>query len=222
MQKKYRTISVVIADDHEIFRDGFRAMLKKYPEIKLVGEAENGKELIEVVERLKPNVIFTDIKMPVMDGIEATKKLTKNNSEINIVALSMFDEESLILEMLEAGAKGYMLKNSHKDEIIEAIHHVSVGDSYYCKHTSEKLIRLIAKSSYNPFKKNEKPQFSERETQIIRLICEQYSNKEIASMLNLSVRTIEGYREKIQEKMNVNNTAGIVVHAIKSGIYQIK
>jgi DNA-binding NarL/FixJ family response regulator len=92
MQKQYRNISVVIADDHEIFRDGFRVMLKKYPEIKLVGEAENGKELIDIVGKLKPDVIFTDIKMPVLDGIDATKQLLKNNPDINIVALSMFDE----------------------------------------------------------------------------------------------------------------------------------
>ena len=221
MQKQYRNISVVIADDHEIFRDGFRAMLKKYPEIKLVGEAENGKELIDIVGKLKPDVIFTDIKMPVMDGIEATKQLIKNNPDINIVALSMFDEDSLIMEMLEAGAKGYMLKNAHKEEIIEAIHHVSKGDTYYCKHTSDKLIKLIAKSSFNPFKKIPKPQFSERETQIIKLICEQYANKEIAAQLNLSVRTIEGYREKIQEKAKARNSAGIVIFAIKNQIHKI-
>jgi DNA-binding NarL/FixJ family response regulator len=222
MQKRNLPISVVIADDHEIFRDGFRAMLKKYPETKLIGEAENGKELIEIAGKLKPQVIFTDIKMPVMDGIEATKFLVKNNPEVNIIALSMFDEDTLIMEMLEAGAKGYLLKNAQKDEIIEAIRHVSNGSNYYCKDTSEKLIRLISKSTFNPYKKNPKQQFSERETQIIKLICEQYANKEIAAMLNLSVRTIEGHREKIQEKMDVLNTAGIVVHAIKAGIYQIK
>jgi DNA-binding NarL/FixJ family response regulator len=221
MQKQYHKISVVMADDHEIFRDGFRAMLNKYPGIHLVGEAENGKELITIVEKLKPDVVLTDIKMPVMDGIEATKQLVKMNPDINIVALSMFDEDTLIMEMLEAGAKGYLLKNAHKDEIIEAILHVSEGDTFYCKHTSEKLIRLIAKSSFNPFKKISRPQFSERETQIIKLICEQYANKEIAAMLNLSVRTIEGYREKIQEKAKARNTAGIVIFAIKNQIHKI-
>jgi DNA-binding NarL/FixJ family response regulator len=221
MQKQYRNISVVIADDHEIFRDGFRAMLKKYPEIKLVGEAENGKELIDIAGKLNPDVIFTDIKMPVMDGIEATKQLIRNNPNINIVTLSMSDEDTLIMEMLEAGAKGYLLKNAQKDEIIEAIHHVSNGDTYYCKHTSDKLIKLIAKSSFNPFKKNSNPKFSERETQIIKLICEQYANKEIAAMLNLSVRTIEGYREKIQEKAKARNSAGIVIFAIKNQIHKI-
>jgi DNA-binding NarL/FixJ family response regulator len=221
MQKQYHNISVVIADDHEIFRDGFRAMLKKYPEIKLVGEAENGKELIDIVNKLKPDVIFTDIKMPVMDGIEATKQLIKNDPYVHIVALSMFDEDTLIMEMLEAGAKGYMLKNAHKDEIIEAIHQVSLGETYYCKHTSEKLVKLIAKSSFNPYKKDPKPQFSEREMQIIKLICEQYANKEIAASLNLSVRTIEGYREKIQEKAKARNAAGIVIFAIKNQIHKI-
>jgi two-component system response regulator NreC len=135
--------------------------------------------------------------------------------------VSIFEEDSLIIEMLEAGAKGFMLKNAQKDEIIEAIHHVSEGNTYYCRQTSDKLIKLISKSPFNPYKKNPKPQFSEREIQIIKLICEQYANKEIASMLNLSVRTIEGYREKIQEKAKARNAAGIVIFAIKNRIHNL-
>ncbi len=222
MMKTTTPISIIIADDHEIFRDGFKVMLKKYPEIKLLSEAENGKELIALVEELKPDVILTDIKMPKMDGIEATKQLVRNNPGINIIALSMFDEDNLILDMLEAGARGYLLKNTHKEDIIEAIKTVNNEETYYCKHTSTKLIRLISKSRFNPYSKTPKMQFSEKETEVVRYICEQLSNKEIAVRMNLSVRTIEGYREKIQEKMNVKNSAGIAVYAIKSGMYEIK
>src|SRR5215207_1311812 len=114
-------IRIVLADDHEIFRDGFKVMIKKQPSVQLVGEAANGEELIALTSQLRPDVIITDIKMPVMDGIEATKRLTADFPEIGIIALSMFDEENLIVEMLEAGAKGYLLKNAHKDEILEAI-----------------------------------------------------------------------------------------------------
>ena len=219
--KTYSQISIVIADDHEIFRDGFRIMSKKYPEIVLTGEAANGKELIELVEEYQPDVILTDIKMPKMDGIEATKRLISKNPECKIIALSMFDEDNLIIDILEAGAKGYLLKNSNKEEIIAAIRQVYNGQTYYCKHTSAKLIQMIAKSKFNPYKKTPKPQFSEKEIEIIKLICDQFSNKEIASKLSLSVRTIEGYREKIQEKTNARNTAGIVVYAIKNGIHEI-
>jgi len=215
-------ISIVIADDHEIFRDGFRIMVKKHPEIKISGEAENGKELIELVEELKPDVILTDIKMPKMDGIDATKQLVKKDPEIKIIALSMFDEDNLIIDILEAGARGYLLKNANKEEIVEAIKMVNNGQTYYCKHTSGKLVQMIAKSKFNPYKKTPKPNFSDREIEIITLICDQFSNKEIATRLNLSVRTIEGYREKIQEKTNAKNSAGIVIFAIKNKLYELK
>lgn len=221
MDKAYSPVTLVIADDHEIFREGFRAMAKKFPEVKVIGEAENGKELVHLAERLKPDVVLTDIKMPEMDGIEATRQLLKLKPLIPVIALSMFDEDNLIVDMLEAGAKGYLLKNAHKDEIIEAIKAVSQGKTYYCKHTSAKLLQMIAKSKFNPYKKIPKPQFNEREIEVIRLICDQFSNKEIAEKLNLSIRTIEGYREKIVEKMEVHNTAGIVVFAIKTSIYKI-
>lgn len=222
MHKPSFPITIVIADDHELFRDGFRVMLKKYPEIKLIGEAENGKDLVDLVQKRKPHVVLTDIKMPRMDGIEATRQLMKKNPEANIIALSMFDEDNLIIDMLEAGARGYLLKNSNKEEIMEAIRMVSNGQTFYCKTTSTKLVSMIAKSKFNPYRKTLAPEFSDKEIGIIRLICDQLSNKEIAEKLNLSVRTIEGYREKIQEKMEVKNTAGIVVFAIKKSIYQIK
>ena len=115
MMKTIAPIRIVLADDHEIFRDGFKVMIKKQPSVQLVGEAANGEELIRQTRELKPDVVITDIKMPVMDGVEATKQLTSEFPEIGIIALSMFDEENLIVEMLEAGAKGYLLKNAHKD-----------------------------------------------------------------------------------------------------------
>ncbi len=219
--KHYTPISILIADDHEIFRDGFRTMVKKFPELKLIGEAENGRDLVTLAQQLNPDVILTDIKMPKMDGVEATRELVGSKPGINIIALSMFDEDNLIIDMLEAGAKGYLLKNANKEEIIQAIRAVNNDKNYYCKNTSEKLLQLIAKSKFNPYKKLVKPHFSEKEITVIGLVCDQYSNKEIAEKLNLSIRTIEGYRERIEEKMEVHNTAGIVVYAIKNGIYKI-
>lgn len=221
MSTHYLPIRIVLADDHEIYRDGFKGILKKQSGIELVGEAENGEELIALAHKHNPDVIVTDIKMPKVDGIEATKRLTQELPHISIIALSMFDEEDLIIDMLEAGARGYLLKNAHKDEIITAIHTVSKNQNYYCNHTSRKLTKMLAESSYNPSKKLQKPEFTERELAVIKYICQEFSNKEIASALKLSVRTIEGYREKIQEKIHARNTAGIVVYAIKNKIYQV-
>jgi DNA-binding NarL/FixJ family response regulator len=211
-------IKLLMADDHEIFRDGFKLMLTKYPDIVLVGEAENGRELVELTRELKPDVIITDIKMPVMDGVEAAKKITGLLPEIGIIGLSMFDEDDLIIDMLEAGAKGYLIKNAGKEQITEAIRMVYQGDPYYCKTTSHKLTSMIARSRFNPYKKAAKVEFSEREVEIIDLICRECTNKEISDKLFISVRTVEGHRLKILEKMNVKNTVGLVVYALKMGI----
>ncbi|HMP93668.1 MAG TPA: response regulator transcription factor [Phnomibacter sp.] len=211
-------INVVMADDHEIFRDGFRLTLSKNPDIHLVGEAANGQELIALVEELKPHVVITDIKMPKMDGIEATRILSARYPQMGIIGLSMFDEDDLIIDMLEAGAKGYLLKNADKAEVIEAIKTVYEEEVYYCRQTSSKLVQLIAKSKFNPHGKM-RAEFGEKEIEIIQLICQEYTNKEIAEKLYLSVRTVEGYRLKIQEKMQVKNTVGLVVYAIQHNLF---
>jgi len=221
MKESYSPIRIVLADDHEIFRDGFSVMLKKQTEIKLIGEAADGKELIEITERLMPDIILTDIKMPKIDGITATGIIRDRFPGINIIALSMFDDDNLIIDMLEAGAKGYLLKSAHKSEIIDAIKTVYKHETYYCKSTSAKLVHMIAQSRFDPSKEIQKPKFTQKEIEIIRLICQEASNKDIAASLFLSIRTIEGYREKIQEKIKAKNGAGIVVYAIKTGIYKI-
>ena len=219
--KTYTPIRIVLADDHEIFRDGFSVMLKKQTQFKLVGEASNGTELIEVTEKLMPDVIITDIKMPKLDGIEATRIITSKFPGIYIIALSMFDDDNLIIDMLEAGARGYLLKSAHKNEIFDAIRSVYNNETYYCKSTSGKLIQMIAQSRFNPHKQTPKPLFSQNEIEVIKMICQEASNKEIASRLFLSTRTIEGYRERIQERIKAKNTAGIVIYAIKNGIYKL-
>jgi two-component system, NarL family, response regulator NreC len=212
-------IKIVIADDHEIFRDGLKLMLQRQTDIIVAGEAADGKELIELVKHTLPDVIITDVKMPQLDGVAATKYLTEHYPSIGIIALTMFDEEDLIVDMLEAGAKGYLLKNADKTEIIEAVHTVANNEPHYCRLTSQKLASMVAKSKFNWHLKKEKPEFNEREQEIIRYICEGLTNKEIGEKIFLSVRTVEGLRLKIIEKMNVKNTAGIIVYAIREHLY---
>lgn len=216
------SIRVVMADDHEIFRDGFKLMLSRNKDIELIAEAENGRDLVELVATHLPDVVVTDIKMPIMDGIEATRVIKSKYPQIGIIGLSMFDEDDLIIEMLDAGALGYLLKNADKDEVAAAIQAVFRGDHYYCRSTHAKMMQLIAKSRYNPYLKKEKITFTEKEIEVIQLICQEYTNKEIADKINVSVRTIEGYRLRIQERMQVKNTVGLVVYAIKHGIFDPK
>jgi DNA-binding NarL/FixJ family response regulator len=208
----------VIADDHEIFRDGLALMLSKQPDLKLEGQAEDGNELVKLVEETQPDLVITDIKMPRRDGIEATKILLQKFPDLKIIALSMFDEENLIVEMLEAGAKGYLLKNANKNEILEAIQEVYQDKAYYCRHTSARLATMILKSTFNPYKKQEPVAFTDREVEIIKLICRQCTAQEIGEKLFLSRRTVEGYRTKILEKMNVKNAVGVLIFALKHNI----
>ena len=214
------TIRLIIADDHEIFMDGLALMLSRQKDIILLGQASNGKELVELTEQHNPDVIITDIKMPVMDGIQASKLILKKQPDVKIIALSMFDEETLIVDMLEAGAKGYLLKNADKQEILDAIETVYEDKTYYCHHTSARLTNMIVKSNFNPYKKKEPVSFNEREIEIIKLICQQNSSKEISDKLYLSSRTVEGYRTKILEKMNARNTVGVVVYALKHNLIE--
>jgi DNA-binding NarL/FixJ family response regulator len=213
-------VKIIIADDHEIFRDGFRVLLKKNKNVELIGEAENGKVLLELVKDLQPDIVITDIRMPEMDGLEVTRELHKKYPHIAVIALTMFDEENLIVDMLEAGAKGYLVKNASKEEILEAIDAVMKDEVYFCRHTSPKLIGLIGQSSYDPFKKRDNSVLTPQEKRIISLICQEYSSKEIALQLNLSVRTIESYRLSLLDKIKAKNVAGLVVYAIKNDLYK--
>ena len=211
-------IRVIIADDHSIFREGFKLLLKNQQEAILVGEAEDGHSLIQLASETKPDVIVTDIVMPGMDGVTATKEITKFLPDVCIIALSMFNDDNLIVDMLEAGARGYLLKNTTKMELLEAIKTVYSGNCFYCAATSSKLTRLIAQSKFNPHKHIPRPKFTERELEVIRLVCKEYSNKEIAVALDLSIRTVESYKEKIIQKLHAKNMVGIAVYAVRNGL----
>ncbi|MES2004932.1 MAG: response regulator transcription factor [Bacteroidota bacterium] len=216
-------IRILIADDHEVYRDGLKLMLSRENRFAIIGEAENGRELIGLAEETSPDIILTDIKMPKTDGIEATRKIFQRDTSIGIIALSMFNEESLVIDMLEAGAMGYLLKSSDKTEIIDAIDSVYHQHPYYCKSTTARLAITISESKFNPYKKEAAAeQFTPKEVDIIRMICDEFSTKEIGDKLFQSTRTVEGYRSKIMEKMHARNTAGIVIYAIRHGLYRVK
>lgn len=212
-------IKLVIADDHEVYRDGLKALLDKSGGFQVIGEAANGKDLIQVCEKTLPDVVLTDIMMPVMDGIEATKYLSEHLPSIRVIALSMFNQDNLITDMLRAGAIGYLIKNAGKADILNAIESVYRDVPYYCKSTSIKLAKLVGNLRFGG--SQTKAQFTEKEMAVIRMICEEKTTREIADELYASIRTVEDYREKIKEKMEVKSAAGIVIYAIREKIYSI-
>jgi DNA-binding NarL/FixJ family response regulator len=177
--------------------------------------ATNGEELINMVHSKKPDVVITDIDLPIMNGIASTRIITKNYPNTGVIAFSMFEEQSAVMEILHAGARGYLLKHASKFEICQAIKTVYDKGNYFSNSTSSKLIKLISQSEFNPYNPGKKPNFTDKELAIIKLICKEYSNKEIASELNLSTRSVESSRERIQIKIGAKNMVGIALFAYK-------
>lgn len=215
----YAPVNIILADDHEIFREGFISLIKNQPWITLIAEAPNGKILVELTQKLSPDLIFIDIKMPVMDGVQAARLISKKFPQVGIIALTMFNDDNLIIDMIEAGAKGFLLKNAQKKEVIDAIVTVQNNQTYYCTDIASRLIKLIARNRFDPKRSFQKLDMSEKEKEIICLICQEFSNKEISNQLHMSVRTVEGYRKRILYKTKARNIAGIVTFAIKHNIY---
>ncbi|MEI6121988.1 MAG: response regulator transcription factor [Bacteroidota bacterium] len=208
-------IRLAIVDDHEIFRKGLRIILNEIDEIKVMGEAQNGHELFEILKHQTIDVVLMDIRMPVMDGIEATKKVVEKYPNIKIIALTMFEEISYFNQMVEAGADGFLLKKTNKDELSRAIHQVLLDETYF----SEEFISNVNKTQ-RPKSRLMTIELTEREQEILELICKGMSNAEISKYLGISARTIDGHRAHLLEKTGTKNSPHLVMFAIKNGLIQ--
>jgi DNA-binding NarL/FixJ family response regulator len=217
MEKK--KIRVMIADDHGLFKNGLKNLLAEIREVLVIGEACNGLELIRRAADLLPDVILTDLSMPMMDGITATKELVRKKICNRIIVLTAFGKEEPILKMLEAGALGYVLKTAETEEISEAIQTVYRHKPYFCKEVTEKLTEIVSKNYQLPPKQLDIP-FTEREKEIMRMICRECTSKEIAYTLSLSKRTVEGHRTRIMDKIGAKSIAGLITYALEKGIYK--
>jgi DNA-binding NarL/FixJ family response regulator len=216
------SIKISIVDDHKIFREGLKSTLGDYKGVHLIGESCNGQQIIDNLKHVRPDVILMDMKMPVMDGIQATEIISKNFKRVKVLALSMFDDDKYILNMMKAGARGYLLKSAEPDEIIEAINSVHQKGFYFNDHLSLTMVKkLLGNSVFENEENNGSVELNERESDILKLICAEYANTEIADKMCLSVRTVEGYRTKLFEKIGARNIAGLVIYAIKNKIIQI-
>lgn len=211
-------IKYAIADDHTIFRQGLRYALADDHKLKFAGEAENGKKLLELVKKQMPDVILLDLKMPEMDGMAATEILHSIQPEIKILMLTSFDDEHFILHLLELGINGYLLKNTEPNEIKRAIHTVYENGYYFNHLVSNTMLRAITQKNNSDLKLKEAIRLNDRETEVLKLICDELTTTEIAAKIFLSPRTIEGIRTSLIEKTGAKNIAGLVLYAIKSGI----
>lgn len=212
-------VNVLVADDHKIFRDGIRALLREARNISVVATAGDGEEVLEKLKKIKPDIVLMDINMPGCNGIEATRIIKAKYPAIKILALTMHEEDRYIVDMMDAGASGYILKNTGAEELVSAIRAVSVGDSCLSKEVSDKLLTYIVRSNGSaPKKYSNGVSLTEREKEVLKLIAEEQSNREIAARLFISLRTVDTHRRNLLQKLKLKNTASLVKYAIKNGL----
>ena len=217
-----KTVKIVLVDDHTIVRDGIKSTLKDQKNFKIVGEASNGKEAIELVKKVEPDVVIMDISMPDMNGIEATDIISKKYPHSKVIVLSMHDDETYILKSVEAGAYGYLLKDVDKDEFVKAINAVHQGDKYFNTSISSVLVsgylNRIKSIENHTTQSSDEYDLTKREKGILKMITDGKNNREIADGLGISIRTIETHRANIMKKLKVKNAIELVKVAIEDKI----
>jgi len=204
--------NVVIADDHQMFIDGIRSILDNVSDITIVGEAKDGLELIKAVEKENPDIVLTDIRMPGMDGIAAVKYITENYSNIPVLALSMFDQEEEVIDMLKAGAAGYIIKKAGKDELVTAIHKLVNRGHYYSASISAKVNKWLE----NPDTIVKATPLTKRERQILMFIAEGKTSHQISKSLKISKYTVDTHRKNIHKKLDIKTNTGLVKYVLEN------
>ncbi|HDS07105.1 MAG TPA: response regulator transcription factor [Bacteroides sp.] len=210
-------ISVCLVDDHQLFREGMKLLLEKLPFIREVREASSGQEFLDLLPGSVPDVVFMDIEMPGISGIETTRLALEQYPDMHVIALSMYGEEAYYTKMISAGVKGFLLKNSSIQEVEDAIVIVMEGKNYFSQEVVTGLVQGLTRKK----KSRGRGGLSDREVEVLIHICKGYSNKEIADTLFLSKRTVDKHRENILLKTGAKNTAGLVMYAIQAGIIDI-
>jgi len=207
------TIKILLADDHTIVRQGLKLILSSQPDLEVVGEAANGKEAVEQAQKLRPDIVLLDVAMPELNGIEATRRMMEENPRLRILVLSMHKEAVYVREILKAGARGYLLKDVIDTELLNAVRSVARGDGYISPAVSGALLSDYRQNITDPA-----DLLTKREREVLQLIAEGKTNKEVATQLNLSVYTVDSHRAKVMEKLNLHSTGELVRFAIKHGL----
>ena len=211
-------ITVAIADDHQLFRKGVILSMRSYTNIKFIMEAENGEDLLNKLQEIQPDVVLCDLKMPVKDGIDATKLITKNFPNIRVIILTMYEDERFVGHLMDCGAAGYLLKNTEPAEIKRAIMDVMRTGFYLNPFVNKVLIKKnYSKQKFNPSLTSEVV-LSEREKEVLTLVCMEFTAAEIADKMSISARTVEAIKDRLMERFGVKNSVGLVFYAMKNSL----
>tara|TARA_R110002049_G_scaffold125972_4_gene281613 strand:- start:82 stop:750 length:669 start_codon:yes stop_codon:yes gene_type:complete len=214
-------VRIILVDDHKLIRDGIKSYLNsERDKYSLIGEAENGKEALLKIAELKPDLVITDLNMPVMDGLELIKELKKNHAEIKIIVLSMVDEAQYIKQVLKLGANGYLLKNSGSEDVKKAVDTVMENQTFYSSEVSSIVMNQLVGGEKQKNTNRFSSQFTltKREKEILSLIVQEFNNGEIAEKLFISIRTVDAHKRNMIEKTGSKNIAGLLVWALKNNV----
>ena len=213
-----KKIRILIADDHGIVRKGLRLQLEQNNDFEVVGEATEGREAVRMAEELLPDVVIMDIAMPTLNGIQATTQLVKKNPQIGVIILSMYSDETYLMRTLAAGAKGYLLKDSADVDLHRAVEVVAQGKPFFSPAIAGTLLEDYMRQLQQRGLQDSYDLLTEREKEILQLLAEGKSNKDVAGILNLSTNTVETHRTRIMQKLDLHSTADIVLYAVRKGI----
>jgi len=211
-------IRILLADDHTVVRDGLRALVEKQVDMAVIGEAADGRDTIRLAEEQSPDVIIMDIAMPNMNGIEATRRIVASNPQTAVLILSMHQDESYVLRSLKAGARGYLLKDSVRSDVIEAIRAVAQGRSFLTRKVSRILQEDYVREMERRGVEDSYDLLTDREREILQLVAEGRTNKEVAALLNISPTTVETHRTHILQKLNLHSIPDLILYAVRKGI----
>jgi len=211
-------IRILLADDHTVVRDGLRALLERQPDMSVVGEAADGRDSVRMAEEQSPDVVVMDIAMPNMNGIEATRRILASNPHTAVVILSMHQDESYVLRSLKAGAKGYLLKDSLRSDVLDAIRSVFQGRAFLTRKVSrlmqEDYVRQLERRNLD----DSYELLTDREREVLQLVAEGRTNKEVANLLNVSITTVETHRTHILQKLGLHSIPELILYAVRKGI----
>ena len=214
-------IDVLLVDDHKIMRDGIKAILGRDPEFRVVGEAENGPDALQFVKTHHPLVVLMDIGLPGLNGVETTAEILRHCPECKVVILSMYDDENTVVGAVRSGARGFILKKVSDTDLLEALRVVAMGGAYLSPQVSDRLLNRIQKGDLESKQPTALEGLSPREVQVLRLVAEGKTSKEIATVLDLKEQTVRSYRKTMMRKLGVNNVAGLTQLALSAGLTQL-
>jgi len=211
-------LDIVLVDDHKLVRDGIRGILERGSEFRVVGEAESGADAVNLCKRTQPHIALMDIGLPGMNGIEATTELLRHCPTVKVIILSMYDDENSVVTAIRSGARAFVLKKASSAELLDALRTVARGGSYLSSQVSDRLLARIQRGDLDTHDRSPLESLSPRELQVLRLVAEGKTSKDIAVLLDLGLQTVRSYRKTMMKKLGVNNVAGLTQLALSAGL----